>query len=782
MNFIPSFHFTPQEKKLTPEWCDDVVQYYIYKNHLINLLENKDIDEIDGYAEGTYDMTPFKRMFRSLRNQMIKGNNPNYTREDIVKLDKLGINWDRVPILAPKLNSAIATTQKVPLEVTCVCTDPVAQRKKKEDLEFLRNKSEMENVLQPLYDSMNLGKVDLGTTKHSSIPYTSLPLDLDIEDEQEFMLFANVVYNLAPEAAFETILQLYIDVKRVSQVRLMETKDQYKYAASVNQVLKDKMTGLPSIEYVFPGTMFTDGSMMPDYSDNIIRIISRRITPLELFKYFPDEICDEAQLEEIVGTGQGSNAWASSYCGCNSRSRIDKNEWGTFRMNLDYIEVKSVDSAMVAKKPKSGYQYFTDDVKKCSEKVWGQNTYCFYWLKNTKYFFGIDKLDYAYRSKGNEKYQCFSTSINKTQEKSAVELSIGENKKAQIADIKLQHAIIMSMPTGKVIDMKYIRNFLENMEDTPDKYTEKDLLDMAMEKNVHLIDTEGFEGKTVSQNVPVKELPGGLKTEIEGYYRVMLEADAKISQYTNINQQLTGQSPNPEGLVGLQKLLINSSLNGLYYVNVALLEQYTTAFNLMANFIKDAIDAGGKTKQAIESIIGTNKVEIIDAMEDLPLHQVGVIVKMGQREEERAQFQMEVENMRKEGKIDAAGKYYILNTQNPKDAMLLAAMFERKFIKRQEAAQQRQLEAQQQVVQQQGQNVLANTQAQTQGKAELVQVEGKVEAELMKLANQLGLTQKQVDGLIKRQLQKDRMDGQVDKSLKTLYAKNNIEQQQPIAV
>jgi hypothetical protein len=782
--FIPHFHFLPAEKKLTKEWCNDIIGHYVYQNNLTNLLWGKNIKDIEGYATGDYDLKPFKKMFRSLRSQMAQQNNPNIPKDTLDNLDTTGISWERVALIPPKLNAAIATLQKIPIEITATCTDPLAQKKKKEDLEFLRNKPLMEDALQPLYDSMNLGAVDMGATKHSSRPFTSLPLDLDIEDDDEFMMFANLMYNLAPESAFEVILQAWGDIKKLNQIRLMEIRDQYYYAVSVNRGFGNKMTGLPDAEYIYPGEVTTDGSMLPDFSDNIVRIISHRVTPLELFKYFPDEICDEKQLEEIVSGGiSNHNGWETQgYCGCNNRNRVNQSDWGTFKMQLEYVEVKSVDSAMIATKTtkRDSYKYFTNDEKKCTDKVWGQNTYCFYWLRNTKYFFGIDRLGFAHRAKGNEVYTTFSTNIYKSQEKSAVELSIGENKKAQIADIKLQHSVIMSSPPGKVIDMKYIRNAIESLTEEMGQYTQKQLLDYAMEKNVHIIDTEGYENKQTGQYLPVRDLPGGLKNDIEGYYRVILEANAKIDMFTNINPQLTGQAANPEGLVGLQKLLVNASMNGLYYVNVAILSQYEGLYNTIAYYVKQAIEKGGAARKAIENIIGTNKVEVIDNMQDIPIHQIGIKISLGQREEERSLFKGEVGLMRREGKIDTAAEYYILSTPNPKDAMLLAAMYQRKFDKRQDMIRQEQNAAQQQIVEQQGQNVITNTQQQVQGKAALIQEEGKVEAQLMQWAAQLGLNQQQVEGLIKRQLQADRLQGQTDKSLKTLYAKQNVEQQQPL--
>lgn len=781
MAFIPAFHFEPSEKKLKEEWCADVIQYYVYQSPLTNLLDDKNIPEIDGYADGTYSMKPFKKMFKSLRDQMTKEGNPSIRKEDLDKMDKTGINWERTPLIASKLNPAIATTQKIPLEITCTCIDPLAQKKKAEDLEFLRTRPQQQALMQALYDSMNLGKADVGTTKHSSVPYNSLPLDLDVNDEQEFLLFANIIYNLAPAVAFETILQLYIDTRKIPNIRLMETRDQYKYAVSVHQVMTEKITGFPIPSYIYPGSVLTDGSMLPDFTDNTVRLINRRVTPMELFKYFPDEICDEKQLEAIIGTQGEKFGWGAGYCACNGKAtKIERSDWNTFKMSLAYVEIKSVDSAMYTKSADGKNEYFTNDPQKCTGRVWAQNTYCFYWLWNTKWFFGIDKLPWSKREKGNEKYQQFSTNIYKSQEKSAVELSIGENKKAQMADVKLQHNVVMSLPPGKVIDLKYLRSALEGLTEDGNKYTLEDLLIKAMEFNVHIIDTQGFENRREGQLVPVRELPGGLRAEIEGYYRVILEADQKISQYTNIYPQLTGQGPNPEGLVGLEKLLINSSLNGLYYVNEALVHQYTGMFTLIAADLKVAIDKGGKVREALVAIIGSNKVEIIDNMDAMSVHDIGVVVKLGQREEERAAFRMELENMRREGKIDSAAKYYIFQIPNPKEAFFVAAMFERKFRRRQEAMQIAQMQQQQKVVEQQGQNQQALEQQKMQGEIVMKQQDHKNEAELMVLANKLGLTQKQIDGLIKRQLQDDRLRGQIEKSLRTLQTKDNLEKSQPL--
>lgn len=777
--FIPAFNFIPADQKLTPKFCNDVVNYFWFNGRRVNLLEGKDVEEIDGYSDGTYSLREYRRMFKSMREQMRAEQNPNIDQNFIRNMDTTGIQMDRVALIPPKLNSGIATQQKIPIEITATCLDALAQKKKQEDLDFLRNKAKMEEILQPLYDSMNLGKVNLGSTEHSSVAFTAMPLDLDVEDEEEFRLFANLIYNLAPESAIETILQAFAEFKKIVQIRLLETRDQYKFGVSTHRAFSDKNTGLPNIEYLHPGSMYTDYSALPDYSDNMIRIIQHRVTPMELFKYFPNEICDEATLNKIVNFGNTEDGWGAGYCYSNKIGKQERNTWNTFRMNLMEIEVKSVDNVMVAKKPKSNYKYFTNDETKCNNKVWAQNTYTFFWLPNTKWFFGIDRLGFAYRSKGSEVYTSFSTNIYKSQERSAVEHCITENKKAQMADIKLQFEIIMSSPPGKVIDLKYIRNVIDGLADESDKYTMKQLIDKAIESNIHIIDSEGFENKQQgAQYLPVRELPGGLKDTILGYYKVRFEAERNIAAYLSVNDQLTGQSATPEGLVGLQKLLLSASINGLYYITEAIQSQYQSLFTVWAYYIQQAIKKGGAPKKAIENIVGSRKVEILRGLDDVPLHQIGITIKLSQREQERAENEQELQRLRQLGVLNAADIYEIRNTENPKDAAWLIAVKENRFQKRMEKQKREAYAANQKIAETQTQGMLQNTQAQTQGNIEEIGAETKGEAQLMLLADKLQLGQEYTKGLLKRKLQSDRIQGQTEKSLKTIDANKNAKLQE----
>lgn len=770
--FIPSFHFEPPKSKLTAEWCMKAINYYYFNTNNKNLLHNKNVKEIEDYSAGSFDMNPFKRMYKSMKKVLEASADPNMRENQ----DTTGLDWTPLPLIPTKLNSAVSIVQKIPVEITCTALDPLAAEKKKEDITFLKNKKDVEADLQEISDQLQLGEVNLGGTKHSDVEYSDSPYGLDLNEPDELDVFINLLYSLNVESAFETALQQFYELKNIQQIKLLEIKDQYKFGVSVHRAFPSAITGLPDAEYIYPQNMEVPDSSLPDFSDNTHRFMPTRLTVQELFNYFGNEICDKETLEEIL------NDRKTGYAANNNESEIDLKNWTTYKINLIYCEVKSIDSVGIANRPNSrrNSQYITDsdDAKICTEKIWGQNTYGFWWLKNTHHCFGIHRLDYAHRTIGQEAYQNFSTNIYKSQEKSAVELAIGQNKRAQVADIKMQHTIKMSLPPGKYIDLKYLRGALSGLVDEHVGYTLEDLLHLAMEHNWHIGDTTGFEGKDQGQFMPVKDIAGGLKRdEIAGYMEVILDATMKIGQFTGINDQLTGQGTNPEGLIGLQKLLINSSLNALYYVNEAIREQYQKMMTVWASVVKQAIERGGKTKKAIVSMVGKKKVSLIDGIDDVPLHQIGVVVRVSQREEERAEFEERLHKLEDNGVISSADIFLLRSIQNPKDAFALLAVKEKQWRKRQDKIQEQDRIARQQEIQQMGQNTLQAEEAKNDGKVKQIYSKADADMKVRQLASQLGLNEKQVDAMIKQSLQSNRMRGQVEKSIKTLQAKQELQNQ-----
>lgn len=772
--FIPAFHRVPPEEKLTKKFAMEVVNYCWYNTRNYNLLWDKNVKDIEEYSSGEFDLRPFKKMFKSEQKKLQQNQDPNYLNQN--QSTAIGIDYTCLPLIPEKLNSAQAIIQKIPLEVTAKAFDPLAIEKKEKDINFLKNKGAVEADLQPIADKLQLGKVDLGTTQNSAVEYSDSPYGMDLNDPEELDVFVKLMYSLKVEAALETALQELSELKNISQVKLLEIRDHLKYGVSCNAAIQNNLSGLPDLDYIYPGDLELPYSELPDYSDNSHRVWTKRVTPNQLWDYFSDEIGKEEDLMLIM------NEARYGYCDCNNLSRINKGNLDTFKITLKKIEVKSIDWVGISKKKKSkkGFTSLTSDPDKAAEKIWAQNVYSFWWLFGTDKVFGIERLPFAHRTKGKESFQNFTTNIYKSQERSAVELSIGENKKAQIAEIKLQHAIIKSLPPGRYIDLHFMRNALTGLKDEGNEWTIDDLIQMAVEQNNILGDTQGFEGKNDGQFKPVIDLKGGLGQEIVGYMNVISQANANISRITGINAQLTGQGANPEGLVGLQKLLINSSINSLYYCNEAIGKQYQRVFTAWASYIQKGIEEGGKVKEAIINMIGAKKVNVLDSLDDIQLHQIGIFIKVSQREEERAKFQKKMDELIAKEVLSAADEFLLDSIDNPRDKFALLAVKEIRFKKREAQIRQENFANQQQLIQQQGQNQVQSQNAKTEGAIKEVYAKGDVQSKITQLASQLGINAMELDGLIKKGLQAERGSEQLNKNIQTLTHKSELEQQKSL--
>ena len=772
-SFLPSFHYTPASEKLKPKWALEAIHYLYHNMDNKSLLSGKNVTEIDGYANGDFSMKPFRGLFKSQRKRMELESQAAFDKNTN---NPLGIDFTPLPLFPEKLNSAESIVAKIPVEVSCVANDPLAVEKRKEDINFIKNKPLVEAEIQDVADRLGLGEVDLGTTQNSSTPFSDSPFGLDLENPDEEDIFVNLLYALKIESAFEVGLQGFYDLTKAALVRRMEIKDQFRYAVSARESYQSPFTGLPEVDYVYPDDLITPDSRLPDYSDNTHRIRRYRITPLQMLQNFGGDIRSKEHLNEII------NDKSTGYCACNNREAIHESNFGNAKVDVLKFEVVSVDSIGIAKtRHKKGYTSLTEDLSNSQDVICLQNTYSFYWVENTDHVFGIKRLGFSYRTKGKESVQNFTTQIYRTNKKSAVELGIGENKKAQIADIKMQHALIKSLPAGRYIDLKFLRGAVGGLTQTPGLNTIDDLVRAAMEDNVLVGDTtEGFDGKNDGQLKPVIDLPGGLKTEVIGYLNVIASANQAISRITGINEQLTGQSANPEGLIGLQKLLINSSLNALYYCNEAMSEQDQKMFTTWANIIKQGIEEGGKTKEAIIDMIGSRKANVIDGLNDVRLHDIGVKVRVGQREEERALFENQRSRLAQKGVLSAADEFMVNNIRNPKDQYAYLATKEQKWKKEEQIKQQQQYEQQQQLVAQSGENAVAAKKAESEGDIQTTYAKGDVQQKVIQLAAELGIRSQQIDAIVKSNLQRERNKSQADKNIATLQEKANLEQQEAL--
>lgn len=307
-NFIPSYHLNiaPQDKSKV-EWALQVINSNISNCRNYNLLWNKNIIDIEGFASGNFSLDFAKRIFKSEAKRLkeFQINNPNNPNNlNLNNETAIGVDYTCTDLLSEKLNSATAIIQKIPVEISCVATDPLAIEKKQSDVNFLKNKPAVEEDLQEVADRLNLGKVDLGSTKNSAVEFSDSPFGLDLTNPEELDVFVNLIYSLKIETAFETALQYFYELKKIINIKLLEIKDQLKYGVSVHKAFMNDLTGLPDAEYKYPGNIEVPFSSMPDYSDISHIIDYEMVTPLQMFDRFASEIGSEDDLYNIINASK----------------------------------------------------------------------------------------------------------------------------------------------------------------------------------------------------------------------------------------------------------------------------------------------------------------------------------------------------------------------------------------------------------------------------------------------------------------------------------------------
>lgn len=778
---IKPYHYDP--KKLSDEWCRKVADHVYFHGGCTNLLTGKNVKEIEEYTSGNIDMKPYMRQFKSVARKL---NSINRVDSEQSRFDMEQITNAFIPLslVTVKVNSAVHLIHKVPFDISVDALDSLADDKRERDINFLKNRDKIQAIAQDMADQLSQGDIDVGGTKNSEMEFKKVPFDLDLDDPMELKIFKDIVYKLQPEASYETILQLIYEMKKIDGVDLLNTYDTFKYGVQTNITYNTSITGIPQTDYVYPGEVYAPRSYYNDFRDTSERY--RRWTPTvaTLFNMFSKEMGnDESKLNEIIN-GTGRDNGVAGYCHANGLQPIVQSDWGSTSVELIQFFIISLDEISYLEN-KNGNKRFVENGTKGSKKMYGQNTYTFYWLPKTNYFFGKEKLGWAYRKQGQEAFTTFPLDIYKAQKKSAVEHCIGENKKAQIADIKLMHTIIKSAPPGKYVDLKYVRKATQSLlyEGKTQKEVTLDLLDMITEDNNFLGDSSDMDGQNEGQFKPYQEIAGGLRSEINGYLTVMQQASANISRYTGINDELAGLNNNPDLLNGARKLNITYGMNAINYAYVARLVQFRNVFEITAWYVKDAIEKGGIHKKTIESLIGQDRTKKIKDVGSIKDHTFYVRINLGMREQEKQDLQNSLQIMEQRGQISRMHRFIIDQTDNLKEASLLLAAIENKFKKEQEAQQQQKFAQSQQLQQQRNEGIIGAEQAKAEGKDKNVYVQGDVASKLMELGSQLSLSEEQMRAVVKQRLQGERLNANFIKQDKSQQAKKEemlMEQTRPL--
>jgi hypothetical protein len=217
-----------------------------------------------------------------------------------------------------------------------------------------------------------------------------------------------------------------------------------------------------------------------------------------------------------------------------------------------------------------------------------------------------------------------------------------------------------------------------------------------------------------------------------------------IRDVTGLNEARDASTPNPDALVGVQKLAaLNSNtatrhiLEGSLFITKRLSEALSCR-------IADILEYSD-FKEQFTMQIGKYAVGILDEIKDLYLYDFGVFIEVSPDEEQRAQLEANIQMALQRDQITLEDAIDIRQMKNLKLANELL-----KFKRKQK--QQDDMKNEQAKIQMQTQSNIQSSQASAQAALQKVQAEAQAKAQLAQSQMQFDIQRMQAEAQIKEQL------------------------------
>lgn len=308
----------------------------------------------------------------------------------------------------------------------------------------------------------------------------------------------------------------------------------------------------------------------------------------------------------------------------------------------------------------------------------------------------------------------------------------------QLTHLKLQQVINRTVPDGVFIDADGLN---EVDLGTGSAYNPEDALRLYFQTGSVIGRSYTQDGDFNNARVPITQLnsnSGAAKTQmlIANYNHYM----DMLRTVTGLNEARDGSMPDPNSLVGVQKLAALNSNTATRHILEGSLFIYRTLAEALTYRIADILEYSDFKDDFINKI-GRYNVSILNDIKDLYIYDFGIFIEVSPDEEQKAQLEANIQMALSKGDINLEDAIDIREIKNLKLANQLLKM---KRIKKQERQEQMEMQKQAMMSQQQlksqemaGQLSVQKMEMELQTKMQLKQAEVAFEIQLLQKQSEL---------------------------------------------
>jgi hypothetical protein len=294
----------------------------------------------------------------------------------------------------------------------------------------------------------------------------------------------------------------------------------------------------------------------------------------------------------------------------------------------------------------------------------------------------------------------------------------------QITHLKLQQVIARTVPDGVFIDADGLN---EIDLGTGNAYNPEDALRLYFQTGSVIGRSYTQDGDFNNARVPITQLTsnsGSAKTQM--LITNMNHYIDMIRSVTGLNEARDGSNPDPNSLVGLQKLAALNSNTATRHILDGSLYVFRTLAEALTYRIADILQYAD-FKDEFANQIGKYNVSILEEIKDLYIYDFGIFIEVSPDEEQKAQLEANIQMALSKGDINLEDAIDIREIRNLKLANQLLKL---KRVKTQEREEKMEMQKQAMISQQQlksqelaGQVAMQRIEMETNSKIKIKQAE-----------------------------------------------------------
>jgi hypothetical protein len=650
-------------------------------------------------------------------------------------LSYLNLDWTPVPVIPKFVDIVVNGMSERLFKVKAYAQDAMSQSKRNKYQEMMESQMAGKEILTKIKD---LSGVD---------PFVMDPEELPNTDE-ELALYMQLNYKPAIEIAEEEAINTMFDVNHYDDIRKRLDYDATVLGISIAKHEFLQGAGV-KISYVDPANIVYSYTEDPYFRDCFYWGEIKTMAITELMKI--DQKLTKDDLQEITQYSQG---WYDYY---NVAQFYENSVFSRDTCTLMYFNYKTTKKIVYKKKilDNGGSRIIPKDdtfnppaqmmeegnfekIEKTID-VWYEGIM----VMGTNILLQWKMSENMVRPKSASQhalpnYIACAPRMYKGAIESLVRRMIPFADLIQLTHLKLQQVINRVVPDGVFIDADGLNEVdLGNGA----AYNPEDALRLYFQTGSVVGRSFTQDGDFNNAKVPITQLNsnnGTGKTQmlITNYNHYM----DMIRTVTGLNEARDGSTPDPNSLVGLQKLAALNSNTATRHILDGGLYIYRSMSEALTYRIADILEYSDFKDEFINQI-GKYNVSILGDIADLYIYDFGIFIEVAPDEEQKAQLEANVQMALSKGDINLEDAIDIRELRNLK---LANQLLKQKRVKKQDREEKLEMQKQAMVSQQQmqaqqlaAQSAMQNMQGQLQMKMQLKQMETEYNIKTMQVEAEL---------------------------------------------